>query len=99
MRYIKFDANNEIVEDRSITGLADVAELLVNATRQTWLEDIGHPTCPSDLMVWHRLGEFIGRCEKEALAVERRRCAEIAWKMQQEQFGGGTAIGNAIEGV
>jgi hypothetical protein len=28
--------------------------------------------------------------------MERKRCAEVAWKMQQEQFGGGTAIGNAI---
>lgn len=27
----------------------------------------------------------------------RKRAAELAWKMQAEQFGGGTAIGNAIQ--
>lgn len=33
---------------------------------------------------------------KTAVAEERHRCADIAWKMQMESFGGGTAIGNAI---
>jgi hypothetical protein len=28
---------------------------------------------------------------------ERHECAKLAWKMQQESFGGGTAIGNAIQ--
>jgi len=40
---------------------------------------------------------ILDRLISEAVAKERRRCADIAWKMQQEQFGGGTAIGNAIE--
>jgi hypothetical protein len=33
----------------------------------------------------------------EAVAEEPKRCAEIAWKMQMQSFGGGTAIGNAIQ--
>lgn len=28
---------------------------------------------------------------------ERKKAAELAWKMQMESFGGGTAIGNAIQ--
>ena len=34
---------------------------------------------------------------KDAIAAERNRAARLAWKMQMEQFGGGTAIGNAIQ--
>ncbi len=28
---------------------------------------------------------------------ENKACTELAWKMQMEQFGGGTAIGNEIQ--
>lgn len=37
------------------------------------------------------VGEF-----KIVAAMEREECAKVAWKMQMDQFGGGTAIGNAI---
>ena len=33
---------------------------------------------------------------EEAVFAERARNAETAWVMQQESFGGGTAIGNQI---
>jgi hypothetical protein len=36
------------------------------------------------------------RARIAALEVGLKRCAQIAWNMQMEQFGGGTAIGNAI---
>ena len=42
--------------------------------------------------------EFMIGLLRDALAKQRHKHAEIAWKMQMEDFGGGTAIGNAIEG-
>lgn len=34
---------------------------------------------------------------EEAIKAERKACAELAWQMQSQQFGGGTAIGNTIQ--
>jgi len=43
------------------------------------------------------LGPLIEQAIGEAVKEERRRCAQVAWDMQMRDFGGGTAIGNAIE--
>lgn len=51
---------------------------------------------------WYELAIIITnlRKEKEEIAKQiRKRAAEIAWKMQMENFGGGTAIGNEIEQI
>lgn len=52
---------------------------------------------PSHSPVLVELRERISQSIRQAVRDEQERCAEIAWKMQQEQFGGGTAIGNEIQ--
>ncbi len=41
--------------------------------------------------------EFILGLLRMAIARERSRAANLAWEMQMRSFGGGTAIGNAIQ--
>ena len=40
--------------------------------------------------------EALAKAIDDAVQEERKAAANLAWEMQMEQFGGGTAIGNAI---
>ena len=55
---------------------------------------------PNVLTVPIPLKELHGRIMQalaKAIADEKSRCAGVAWALQMKHFGGGTAIGNAIE--
>ncbi len=49
-----------------------------------------------DVELQARYKQLIAAAIRDHVEIERGRAARLAWKMQMESFGGGTAIGNAI---
>ena len=65
MRYVRFNGG-QIVEDRSVNGLDDLADILKKADMDDWLEGLGQPSCAYDLGMWHKMGEFISSLAEKA---------------------------------
>ena len=45
--------------ERKIEDVADLAEIMTEATYHTWIEGLGSPSCISDLRMWHEIGKFL----------------------------------------
>ena len=60
MRYRRrsYDRTTTLV-DRQITSLDDLANVLINAGEDDWIEGLGEPTCHRDLITWGVIGEFL----------------------------------------
>ena len=79
-------------------------EFITNDQNLYLLIGVYHTVAILDVFAGEWVRSFFGvvhpqssMAELEACVLaERDRCAKIAWRMQQGQFGGGTAIGNEI---
>lgn len=93
-----------IAHSRFADGVERPWEFITNDQQLYLLIGVFHTAALLDVFAGEWVRSFFGVVhpqgsmkELEACVLaERDRCARIAWRMQQGQFGGGTAIGNEI---
>ncbi len=60
MRYCRFDeTNTNLLEEREISTLAELADVLDKPSWNVWLEGLGSPNCINEEVQWRTLTKFI----------------------------------------